>query len=112
MKTEEVDYFEIYTPVVQWSNVITLLILILVNLWVTKQVDYTNNFAPVKLTEKMYVEQPKGFGGNEKLDKLLRLVKGVYGLKQVSKPFFGKLSVDIIEKGFTVSNQDPCLFMK
>ena len=44
-QTEGVYYFETYALVVQWSTVRTLLNLILVNGWVTKQVVYTNKFA-------------------------------------------------------------------
>ena len=52
------------------------------------------------------MEPPKGFGGQEKLDMVLRLVKSMYGLKQVLKTLFDKLSGELVERCFTVSNHD------
>ena len=62
--------------------------------------------------EEVYVDPPKGFGGKDKLDKVLLLLKSLYGLKQAPKTFFDKLSAGLIERGFTPSEHDPCLFMK
>ena len=62
--------------------------------------------------EEVYVEPPKAFGSKDKLDKILLLLKSLYGLKQAPKTFFDKLSAGLIERGFTPSAHDPCLFMK
>ena len=89
-----------------------VLTMILSNGWVTKQVDYTNAFAQADLAEEVYIEPPKGFGRKDGLDMVLQLIKSLYGLKQAPKLFYDKLRSGLIERGFTQSIIDPCLFMK
>ena len=112
LQREGIDYFETYAPVVQWSTVRLLLTLILSNNWTTKQVDYTNVFAQAELKEEVYIEQPRGFVRKDKKDMVLKLLKSLYGLKQAPKTFFDKLKAGLLERGFTQSILDPCLFMK
>jgi hypothetical protein len=112
MQTEGIDYFDTYAPVVQWSTVRLVLTLALKHGWATRQVDYTNAFAQADIQEEVYIEPPRGFSGEDGLDKVLRLKKSLYGLKQAPKTFFDKLRAGLIERGFTPSNIDPCLFMK
>jgi histone deacetylase 1/2 len=112
MQTEGVDYFDTYAPVVQWSTVRLVLTLALKHGWATRQVDYTNAFAQAEIQEEVYIEPPRGFSGQDGMDKVLRLRKSLYGLKQAPKTFFDKLRAGLLERGFTPSNIDPCLFMK
>ena len=111
-QTHGIDYFETYAPVVQWSTVRLLLTLVLSKNWVTKQVDYTNAFAQATLKEEVYIDPPKGFHFGDGKDKVLKLIKSLYGLKQAPLQFYEKLSEGLIERGFTQSALDPCLFMK
>ena len=112
LQREGVDYFETYAPVVQWSTVRLLLTLILSNNWTTKQVDYTNAFAQAELNEEVYIEPPRGFVRKDKRNMVLKLLKSLYGLKQAPKTFFDKLKAGLLERGFTQSILDPCLFLK
>mmetsp|Transcript_15021 Transcript_15021/g.28265 ORF Transcript_15021/g.28265 Transcript_15021/m.28265 type:complete len:2300 (+) Transcript_15021:159-7058(+) len=112
MQTEGVDYFDTYAPVVQWSTIRLILTLTLKHGWSTRQVDYTNAFAQADIQEEVYIEPPRGFVGKDGIDKVLKLRKSLYGLKQAPKTFFDKLRAGLLERGFTPSNIDPCLFMK
>jgi hypothetical protein len=112
MQTEGVDYFDTYAPVIQWSTIRLVLTLALKHRWSTRQVDYTNAFAQADIQEEVYIEPPRGFTGKDGLDKVLKLCKSLYGLKQAPKTFFDKLRAGLIERGFTPSNIDPCLFLK
>jgi len=42
----------------------------------------------------------------------LKLLKSLYGLKQAPRSFFEKLRAGLLERGYTQSEVDPCLFMK
>jgi hypothetical protein len=112
MQTEGVDYFDTYAPVVQWSTIRLVLTLALQHGWSTRQVDYTNAFAQADIQEEVYIEPPRGFTGKDGVNKVLKLRKSLYGLKQAPKTFFDKLRSGLLERGFTASNIDPCLFMK
>ena len=96
MQTHGVDYFETYAPVVQWSTVRLLLTLTLSENWSTRQVDYTNAFAQADIKEDIYVEPPKGFAGRDGKDKVLLLLKSLYGIKQAPKTFFDELSAGLL----------------
>jgi Reverse transcriptase (RNA-dependent DNA polymerase). len=112
MQTEGVDYFDTYASVVQWSTIRLVLTLALKHGWSTHQVDYTNAFAQAEIQEEVYIEPPRGFAGRDGADKVLKLLKSLYGLKQAPKTFFEKLRARLLERGFTASEIDPCLFMK
>ena len=60
----------------------------------------------------MYIDPPKGFGGVDKLPKVLRLLKSIYGLNRAPKNFFEKLKAGLLERNFLQSQVDKCLFMK
>jgi hypothetical protein len=80
--------------------------------WATKQVDYTNAFAQAEIKETVYIEPPKLFGSKSGTDMVLLLLKSLYGLKHAPKTFYEKLRDGLLERGFTKSDIDPCLFMK
>ncbi|GAA0164988.1 hypothetical protein LIER_39889 [Lithospermum erythrorhizon] len=69
------------------------------NLYV-HQMDVKTAFLNGDLTEEVYMEQPEGFIllGNE--HKVCRLVKSLYGLKQVSKQWHKKFDDVILANGF------------
>jgi hypothetical protein len=112
MQTEGVDFFETYAPVVQWSTIRLLLSTVLTEGWTTRQVDYTNAFAQAELHEEVYVECPRLFAPKSGLAKVLRLRKSLYGLRQAPRTFFEKLRSGLLERGWSQSLIDPCLFMK
>jgi hypothetical protein len=112
MQTEGVDYFETYAPVVQWSTIRLLLSTVLTEGWTTRQVDYTNAFVQAELKEEVYVEYPRLFGPKSGSDKVLHLLKSLYGLRQAPRTFFEKLKAGLEERGWIQSEIDPCLFMK
>jgi Reverse transcriptase (RNA-dependent DNA polymerase). len=96
MQTAGVDYFDTYAPVVQWSTIRIVLTLALKHGWSTRQVDYTNAFAQADIQEEVYIEPPRGFSGQDGLDKVLKLRKSLYGLKQAPKTFFDKLRAGLL----------------
>lgn len=107
-----VNYFETFAPVVQWSTIRLLLILILTNKWTTRVIDYTNAFPQANIDTDIYVEMPALFGNKAGGDKVLKLKKSLYGLKQSPRTFYQHLSQGLQTRGWKPSVIDPCLFMK
>jgi hypothetical protein len=60
----------------------------------------------------VYIEAPKLFGPKSGKELVLLLLKSIYGLNQALLTFYEKLRDGILERGFTQSEIDPCLFMK
>ena len=112
LQREGVDFFDTYAPVVQWSTIRLLLSMVLTEGWATRQVDYTNAFAQANLKEEVYLEFPKMFAPKSRANVVLKLVKSLYGLRQAPRTFFEKLRDGLLERGYTQSKNDACLFMK
>ena len=112
LQKEGIDFFDMYAPVEKWSTICMLLIETLSRNWTTRQVNFTNAFAQGTLSKIVYVDPPKGFEGKDGQNKVLRLIKSLYGLRQSAKTFFEKLRDVLLERGFKQSDHDPCLFMK
>ena len=110
LQTEGVDYFETYAPVFQWSTVRLVLTMILSHGWQTKQVDYTNAFYRAESKKETYIESPKGFGRADKIPKVLRLIKSLYGLKIDPNFFLTNLELDYLKEIlYSLRLINPCL---
>ena len=108
---EGVDFFESFAPVVQWSTVRLILILVLKFGLETRQVDFNNAFAQADCKEEVYVECPKGFESSEGNDVVMKLNKSLYGLRQAPKTFYDHMVAGLVAQGFRVSKHDPCLYI-
>ena len=99
---EGVDYFETWAPVVQWSTVhIVMILAIKLNL-ISVQCDITAAIIHGRVTETIYVNQPRGFNC-VKGDEVLRLKQTLYGLKQSPRYFFHYLTERLIKQGISKS---------
>jgi hypothetical protein len=77
---------------------------------ISVQCNITAAFIHGRVTEDIYVHQPRGFHRG-KGDEVLKLKRTLYGLKQAPRYFFEYLTERLIKHGFTASKYDPCLFM-
>jgi len=62
--------------------------------------DVKSTFLNGVLQEQVYVEQPPGFVLRGQENKVLHLVKALYGLRQVPRAWYAKLDSSLIELGF------------
>ena len=69
-------------------------------------------FPQANIDTDLFVEPPALFGSRSGDDKILKLKKSLYGLKQSPHTFYQHLSKSLQNRGWTVSAIDPCLFMK
>ena len=84
---EGIDYFETWAPVVHWSMVGIVMILAIKLKLISVQCDITAAFIHGRITETIYVRQPRGFNRG-KGDEVLCLKRTLYGLKQLPQYFF------------------------
>lgn len=114
-QVEGVDFFETWSPVVQWTTVRTMMTLASKLGLKSCQADITAAFvhAPLEPGEEIYVKQPKGHerpGENGK-ELVLKLNRSVYGLRQSPRNFFQYLKGHLDNNGLHQSQHDPCLFI-
>ena len=104
---EGVDYFDSFSPVVQWSTIRLLLIMSIMLGLETVQVDYTLAFVQAPAENNTFVEMPRMF---EVEGYVFELKKNLYGLSEAPKNFFCHLKKGLNDRGLKNSIHDHCLF--
>ena len=111
-QTYGVDYFDIFFPVAKLTSIRLIISLAATRGWDLHQLDIKNVFLHGDLVEKVYMEQPLGFVAQGEIDRVCRLQKSLYDLKQSSRSWFGKFS-EVIEKfGMQKSKSDHSVFYR
>jgi hypothetical protein len=105
-----IDFFETWSPVVQWSTIWIMMILSALKGWKSVQCGITEAFidALLKPGKEIYVHQPHSF--KVKDNHGLQLSHSLYGLRQAPRYFFEYFTEHLICQGLTPSKYDPCLF--
>ena len=62
------------------------------------------------LDEEIYMEQPESFSAPRKEGKVCRLIRSLYGLKQVSKQWHDKSNDVVLSNDFKINECDMCIF--
>lgn len=111
-QVEGMDFWETWSPVVQWSTVRTIM-----TLFYKARSSYCPSqhhrslrpHADLKSGEQIFIPQPRGLSHGDNL--VLQLNKAVYCLKQTPQYFFQHLTDRLLLCGLKQSNKDPCLFI-
>ena len=104
-----VDYDEVFAPVVRATTFRIMLSVAAERSYRVKHYDVKTAFLHGKLQEEIYMKQPPGF---EESDKVCRLKKGLYGLKQAARQWNIEITSLLEDNGYRRSKSDPCLFSK
>ncbi|GKD41586.1 retrovirus-related pol polyprotein from transposon TNT 1-94 [Tanacetum coccineum] len=75
------------------------------------QMDVKTTFINGPLKEEVYIAQLDGFVDPDHPEKVYRLRKAIYGLKQALRAWYDELLHFLMSKGFTKGTIDPTLFM-
>lgn len=106
------DYNETFSPVLRYST-LRLLFALGVQLDLKmNHLDVPTAFLNGTIDECVYMEIPENSDFNDCENKVLRLKKAIYGLKQSARAWYIKVESSLLKLGFKKSKYEPCLFMK
>ena len=107
---EEVDYNEIFSPVVRHTSIRVLLAMVAHQNLELEQLDVKTAFLHGELEEEIYMTQPDGFQVPGKEDYVCKLKKSLYGLKQSPRQWYKRFDSFMIEIGYNRSPYDCCVY--
>ncbi|KAJ9555126.1 hypothetical protein OSB04_009740 [Centaurea solstitialis] len=111
-QTHGIDYDETFSPVAMLKSIRILMAISAYFNYEIWQMDVKTVFLNGKLTEDVYMEQPEGFEDPKNPNKVCKLLKSIYGLKQASRSWNLHFDDRIKEFGFTKSEFEPCVYTK
>lgn len=109
LQRKGIDYEETFSPVIRYSSIRFILALAVKFNLELQQMDAVTAFIQGDVDEEIYMVQPKEF---QQGNKVCKLNKAIYGLKQASRLWNLKLDAALQEIGFTRSKVDPCIYFK
>jgi len=109
-QVEGFGYNETFAPVAKMTSVWIFLSMAVAKGWELYQLDVNNAFLHGNLDEEVYMHLPPGFCSNNPT-KVCLLKKCLYGLRQVPRQWFVKLSSNLSEYGFVRTYADYSLYI-
>lgn len=107
-----VDFNETFTLVARLDTIRTLIALATQKRWKLHQLDVKSAFLDGVLKEEVFVEQPQCLTIEENPDKVYKLKKALYDLKQTPKAWYSEIGSYSIEKRFQKSPNEVTLYTK
>ena len=112
-QTASVDYAETFAPVARLNSLRLLLSLAATYDWEIHQIDIKSAYLNGNLEEEIYMEQPKGFEVPGQEEKVCRLRKAIYGLKQAGRQWHEHLNDSLCSFGYRkLLSGDVSIFFK
>jgi hypothetical protein len=100
VQKEGIDFNEVFVPVARLESVRLLLAIAAHHSWEVHHMDVKSTFLNGDLKEVVYVQHRPGFINDNNPDKVLRLHKALYGLRQAPRAWNAKLDNTLLSLGF------------
>ncbi|RVW14668.1 Retrovirus-related Pol polyprotein from transposon TNT 1-94 [Vitis vinifera] len=107
---EGVDYEDTFSPVVMLKSIRILLSIVAYYDYEIWQMDVKTAFLNGHLEETIYMVQPEGFVVKDQEQKVCKLQRSIYGLKQASRSWNIIFNEAIKSYGFEQNLGEPCVY--
>jgi hypothetical protein len=107
----DIDYDDTFSPIIKAATIRLVLSLAVSRNWCLHQLDVHNTFLHGVLEEEVYMRQRPGYGDTSHPGFVCKLDKTLYGLKQVPRVWYSRLSSKLLQLGFRSSKTDTSLFI-
>ena len=111
-KIHGVDYDETFSPVAMLKSVRILLAIAAYHDYEIWQMDVKTAFLNGNLLKDVYMTQPEGFDIPEEAQKICKLQRSIYGLKQASRSWNLRFDETVKQYGFIKSEDEHCVYKK
>lgn len=106
------DYDETFAPVTRYNTVRTLLAIAGRDRLFAKHLDVATAYLHGNIDEEIYMRQPPGYEIIGQEEKVCRIRRSIYGLKQSARCWNKALCSAVEKLGFITSKADACLFTR
>lgn len=103
-----IDFEETFSLVIRYDSIRYLLALADMNGYKIEQMDAITAFLQGDLKEDIFMSQPEQY--HDGTERVCKLQKAIYGLKQAGRKWNEKLDAALKQKGFRKSTADPCIY--
>ncbi|SOV05631.1 uncharacterized protein UDID_18477 [Ustilago sp. UG-2017a] len=110
MQREGIDYTEIFAPVAPIQLIRGVLAIAAVRGWEVDSIDVKQAYLNLSLHHDVYLKPPIGM--KVPPGKVLKLMKGLYGLKQSGRKWNIELDTHLRKIGFHCMSSAPCLYSR
>ncbi|UYV73755.1 hypothetical protein LAZ67_11000746 [Cordylochernes scorpioides] len=107
-----IDYEETFAPVVRQSTIRVFLALAVEYNLIVHQMDVQSAYLNGEIKEEVYMAQPENFVSRKYPEKVCRLKKAIYGLKQAGIVWHEKLDTELKYLGLKQIQSDNCVYIK
>ena len=111
-QTHGIDYDETFSPVVMLKSIWILLAIAMYYDYEIWQMDVKTAFLNGNLLEDVYMTQPEGFFDPMYPNRVCKLQRSIYGLKQASRSWNLRFDEVVKEFGFMQNEDKPCVYKK
>ena len=107
-----VDYEETFAPVAKYKSIRTVLAIGNQLDLEIHQMDVNSAYLNGEIVEDIYMKQPEGFVSSEYPNKVCKLRKSLYGLKQSARCWNDKIDSYLKSAGYKQNTADPCIYYR
>lgn len=107
-----IDYDEVFAPVARLETIRLLLALSAKEEWEVHHLDVKSAFLNGELLEEVYVTQPEGFVKKGQEQKVYKLSKALYGLRQAPRAWNARLDKCLKDLGFKKCLHEQAVYTK